>query len=252
MVALTIKDNFPDVQRYLKARHKQATFATAVALTRTAQDVRQAEYAEMRRVFDRPTPYTMRSLFVKPATKAKLESRVWVKDDRAGSGTPAERYLLPQIEGGPRRAKGFELALQRAGYMPQGYRAVPGEFARLDRFGNVSYGQLIEIMSQLRITLTSGHTRNISTDKKKAARARRRAGGQYVAFPEGRGTLRPGIYQRRDFAMGSAAPRAVLIFVRQTSYRPRFRFEAVAQRTLHRVFPAHFARAYREALATAR
>ena len=252
MVALTIKHNFPEVQKFLDAQHKQATYAAAVALTRTAQDVRTAEYAEMRRVFDKPTPYTMKSLFVKGATKQRMEARVWVKDDRAGSGTPAERYLLPQIEGGPRSLKGFERALQRAGYMRQGYKAVPGDFARLDQYGNVSFGQLIQIMSQLRITLTAGHTRNISTDKKKAARARQRAGGQYMAFPDGRGKLLPGIYQRRDFALGSAAPRPVLIFVRQVTYRRRLNFHAVGERTMQQVFPAHFERAFHEAMRTAR
>lgn len=252
MVTLTLKNNFPEVQKYLEAQQKQAAFAAAVALTRSAQDVRKAEYAEMQHVFDRPTPYTMRSLFVKPATKQRLEAKVWVKDDRAGSGTPAERYLLPQIEGGPRGMKGFELALQRAGYMRQGFKAVPGRFARLDAYGNVSYGQIIQILSQLRITLTAGHQRNISTDPKKAARARQRAGGQYVAFPDGRGKLPPGIYQRRDFAHGGAAPRPIFIFVRQVTYRRRFDFHGVGERTFQKVFPAHFEHAFAEAMRTAR
>lgn len=244
-----------DIERAMRGldrRSKQVRYALAVALTRTAQDVRAAEYDEMRREFDRPTPYTLRSLYVKGATRANLQAVVWVKDDRAGSGTPATRYLLPQIEGGPRGLKGFEKALQRAGYMKHGDKAVPGQFARLDRYGNVSYGQLIQIMSQLRITLTSGHHRNISTDAKKAARAVQRAGGQYFALPNGRGKLPPGIYQRRDFAHGSAAPRPVLVFVSGAAYRARFHFERVARRTISDKAGAHFIRAYREAQATAR
>lgn len=249
---ITVKSNIASVLRGLDRSEKQVRYATAVALTRTAQDVRRAEYDEMRRTFDRPTPYTLRSLFVKGATRANLEAVVWVKDDRAGSGTPAERYLLPQIVGGPRGLKGFEKALQRAGYMRAGDRAVPGRFARLDRYGNVSFGQIIQILSQLRITLTAGHDRNISTDRKKAAKARQRAGGQYIALPNGRGKLPPGIYQRRDFAIGSAAPRAVFVFVSGASYRKRFHFERVARRTIAERLPVHFTRAYREALGGAR
>jgi hypothetical protein len=249
---LKITTNFDDVLKGLDRQSKQTRFAMAVALTRTAQDVKKAEEEEMRRTFDSPTPYTLRSLFLKPATRANLEAMVWVKDDRAGSGTPATKYLLPQIEGGRRGIKGFEKALQQAGHMRKGYKAVPGQFARLDRFGNVSFGQIIQILSALRITLTAGHTRNQSFDAKKQARARQRQGGQIFALPDGRGKLPPGIYQRRDFSFGGAAPRPLFVFVSEVSYRKRFRFHDVAQRTVATKFQRHFDRAYAEALGTAR
>lgn len=249
---ISVRSNLGGLLRGLDRKEKQVRFALAVALTRTAQDVKRAEVEEMQRAFDRPTPYTLRSLFMQRATPATLRAQVWLKDDRAGSGTPADRYLLPQIIGGSRAAKSFERTLQRAGYMRPGDRAVPGRFARLDRFGNVSYGQIIQILSQLRLTLTAGYTRNKSTDTKKAKRAVQRQGGQYIALPEGRGKLPPGIYQRRDFALGSAAPRAVFVFVSSVTYRKRFAFERVARRTIAARLPAHFTRAYRTALASAR
>lgn len=252
MVAITVDVNTEAITRALAHNARQAKFAVAVALTRTAKNVKDAEYEQMRKSFDRPTTYTLRSLYMKPATRAKLEARVWLKDESAGSGTPASKYLLPQIEGGPRNVKRFEKALQAAGHMPHGYKAVPGRFAKLDRFGNVSFGQIIQILSQLNITLTAGHARNISTDPKKAARARRRAGGQFFAVPTARGRLRPGIYQRRDFAFGSAAPRPVFIFVPRVTYRRRFPFAEVAQRVIAAEFPAHFARAWDDAIRTAR
>ena len=70
----------------------------ATALTRTAVEVKDALRAELPRVFDRPTPYTLNSLFVKPARADRLQAETYFKDDSAGSGTPATKYLLPQVQ----------------------------------------------------------------------------------------------------------------------------------------------------------
>src|ERR1035441_633525 len=75
---------------------RQLPFATAKALTRTAQLIKAAEVDEMRRVFDRPTPWTLNSVFITPATKDNLIARVWLKQD-AAKGTPAAKYLLSEI-----------------------------------------------------------------------------------------------------------------------------------------------------------
>lgn len=247
---LTIKDNFPQVQRTIDALGKQARFAAAVALTKTAQDIRSAEVRELQRALDRPTPYTLRSLFLKPATKASLEAKVWIKDDRAGSGTPAVRYLLPQIEGGERSAKRFEQSLRLAGYLPPGWLAMPGAGARLDQYGNVSRGQIIEVLSQLRITIVAGFTRNMSFDSRKAIAAQRRAGGRYFAVRPGALTrLKPGIYQR-ELIGNNVSP--VFVFVRGATYRKRVDFFGVAEKVAAQKFPGHFKAAIERALATQR
>lgn len=72
---------------------KQLPFAMALALTRTAQLVQQAETANLPEVFDRPTPFTMKAIGMQKATKSKLESVIFVKDIQAG-------YLKPYIMGG--------------------------------------------------------------------------------------------------------------------------------------------------------
>ena len=48
----------------------------------------------MQLVFDRPTPYTLNSTFVSPATKTKLKAEVKLKDESA-KGLPATKYLAP-------------------------------------------------------------------------------------------------------------------------------------------------------------
>lgn len=211
--------------------------AVATALTRTAGQVRDEVRAEMQRVFDRPTPYTLGSLFVSPATATprKLWADVFFKDDRAGSGTPATRYLLPQVEGGTRRAKRYEIALRMAGHLPDGYVTVPGQGARLDAYGNISRGQIIQVLSQLRITLVAGSTRNLSFDAGKQIRAQRKAGGRFFVVKPG-ARIQPGVYQRELFGRNITP---VLIFVRSASYQPRLRFAAIARQVSERNLPGN-------------
>lgn len=232
---------FRQAAKDVRAVGKQAAFAQVVALTRTALDVQAAEKQEMRSAFDRPTPYTLNSIFVRPATKAKPEALVGVKDDENGvvgsSAIVPALYLGPEIDGGSRHVKRFERRLQLDGAMPRGWFAVPGKFARLDEYGNLSRGQITQILSQLTLTKVSGYTANISARSRKGAI--KRAGGQFLALPKGRGKLIPGIYQVRDTAFGRSAPRPVVIFVPAVHYRPRFHFDQVGRQAAEYFYDAN-------------
>lgn len=213
--------------------------AAATALTLTAKDAQAEVRREMLQVFDRPTPYTMNSLFVRPATAQQVQAEVFFKDDRAGSGTPATEFLLPQVEGGGRRTKRLEVALRAAGALPDGWFVAPGLGARLDAYGNVSRGQIIQVLSQLRITLVAGATRNMSFDARKAINAQKLAGGRFFVIRPGAGA-QPGVYQR-DFIGRNITP--VFIFVRKATYRPRLDFYGVVRRVAAQRLPVHLARA---------
>lgn len=73
----------------------QLPYATARALTETARAVQKAVTSELPSIFDRPTPFTMRGLAIKPARKADLTAEVFVKDIQA-------RYLKLEETGGTR------------------------------------------------------------------------------------------------------------------------------------------------------
>lgn len=222
---------------------KQWAFASAVALTRTAGRVRVAEQAEMRRVFDRPTPFTMNSLYMKSATRSNQEARVWFKDF-APKGTPAGKYLLPEVHGGDRAHKRFELLLQHAGLLPAGRSLVPASAAPLDQYGNVARGLYTKILSQLRAQFDPAN------NTKRRRQGRRQWGGQYFyGNPGGKGR---GIWERFTFAFGSAV-KPVFIEVSGTpSYRSRFDFFGVAERVAGIAFVEEFDKAASETLRTAR
>lgn len=218
-------EGLEQVQQELRFSARRMNTAVATALTRTALEIKSEEVDEMRRSLDRPTPYTLNALFTRPAKPERLEAEVFFKDDRAGSGTPATKYLLPQVEGGKRSAKRFERALQLAGHLPSGWFVTPGEGARLDAYGNISKGQIIQVLSQLRITLTAGFTRNLSFDPKKQRAAVKKAGGRFFVIKPGTKGAAPGVYIR-DLHQRTITP--IFKFVQRAGYQKRFNFYAVA------------------------
>ena len=257
---ITLSSNIAEVRAQLaQFSDRRFNAAMATALTRTAVQVRDAVQAEMPRVLDRPTPYTTRQLRYVPAKADRLAAAVGfnvvnVTDERGatiafrdlGPGeTPAGKYLQPNIEGGARRLKRMEQALRAIGALPNGWLAVPGQGATLDAYGNVSRGQVLQVLSQLRVQLLSGSDRNASFNARKQITAQRRAGGRYYVVPPGKGKVQPGIYQR-EFVGRNITP--VFIFVRGANYKRRFDFDGVSQRLAAQALPLEVQRAIAENL----
>jgi hypothetical protein len=224
----------------------QIPFATAKALTMTAKAVQREIDAEIKRVFDRPTPYTQRATFVRTATKQRLFAEVKLKD-QAFKGNPAVRYLEAQVEGGRRKHKGFEKLLIRAGVMPAGWYAVPGKGAPLDAYGNISGGTITRILSQLK----ASRDPLANETARSKGRNRRRVKARYFAVMPGRERtkhLKAGVYERVGRSI-----KPVLIYVqRAPKYRRRLQFYRIADQVARMRFPIEFARAAREAISTAR
>jgi len=82
--------------RLTSAISKQVPFAMAKALTQTAIQAQTDIVHAMARVFDRPTPYTLNSTYVIPATKDRLEAFVRLKDESA-KGLPAVKWLHAEV-----------------------------------------------------------------------------------------------------------------------------------------------------------
>jgi hypothetical protein len=250
-MTIDVRNAIQQLTQHTTSGQKQVKFATRLALTRTGQKTLEAEKREMRDVFSNPTPYTMSSLYLRPATATNLSAEVKLKDF-AGKGTPAAVFLAAQIKGGMRGQKRFERALQSIDALPPGYRVVPGAGAKLDAYGNISRGQIVQILSYFNTFPEAGYKANMS-DKRRAALARGTARQQGYTYFVGRpGDRLPlGIYQRVSFSRGTAI-RPILIFVRWAVYEAVFDFQDVAQRTIDREFASEFTKALIEAEASAR
>ena len=285
---LDVRTDLKQAERYLQGLRKdQVPFATAYALTQTAKNAQSNIIEQMKRVFDRPKPYTLNGTYVKPATKRNLVALVKLKDGYLGDageqskkGTP-DKYLAAQVKGGARRPTGFERVLISQGMMPPGYYAVPTNFAPKDAFGNVPSGFYTRVMSQLEIgdefqrksrTKTrSSKPRNttkasspIEQAKRREARERRKAAQQlkpkvarrprlpiFNVYPnrERNKHLKPGIYER----VSNTSVKPIFIYVdRAPSYKPRLPFEKIVQDTVATRLSANFEAGFRLASATAR
>jgi len=239
MMSVDVKYSTKNIDRLMKQLPKQTTFATALALTRTAQEVQKEEHREIKKVFDSPTARTKNATFVIPATKARLSAEVKVKDE-TDKGTPVSKYLEAQIKGGARRHKGFENRLIEKGMMPANMFAVPTRIIKKNQAGNVSQGQIQKILSGL-----SAQRDSAQNDYKGSPRGRT-AGKYFSGIISGV----HGIWDVNKLKNGGAA--LLFIFVKAPRYKARFDFQGVAKKTIKREFSNQFNKALAFALKTAR
>lgn len=222
--------------------NSQLPFAMAKAMTRTAKDAQQALYREMDAVWDRPAPFSKRSLFVKPATKTDLTASVEIKDQfpSKATATPDEIYRH-QFERGDRARKGIERWATSAGLISARELLVPGEYAKLDAYGNMARGQVAQIMSQLRLGLDPASWKSNS---KRSQRNRKKSG---VLFWSRGGHLRRGVWKRegRDVL-------PIMVVVDKAIYTPRMDMARVVNETIDANFSANLTDALAQAAATAR
>ena len=265
-------------------RRIRSTIATA--MTKTAVAVRDEMQRKMDSALDRPIGYTRRNLRYTAATAKGLQATVGFDivanqdmygkvtgyTDMGKGQTPVGKYMMDQIEGGPRRDKRFEIALRRVGILPAGWFAVPGERAKIDAFGNQSPGEIRQILSWFDAAeLVAGSRQNMRAAgrAKRSQGTRRKAGWEYHVIRPGqvlkrswarntsaagpsrsRGTkkMQPGIYRQTRHALGNQVE-PIMIFVKSARYRARWDFYGDAQRAVDRIYPSQIERAIREATA---
>ena len=251
---LSIRTNFPEVQRALKKASSQVPFALSVAMNNTAEKAKAAMVKEMKRVFDRPTPFVLNSLRVKRSTKTKLVAELAYKDKN--SAESSRSMVEPHVFTGKRHHKAMEARLFRAGLMPAGYSAVPGAAAKLDGYGNMSKGQISQVLNVLGTYREAGYNKADARTVARLAKgnAKRNVYGfVYWVNPVNSkrgGHLPPGVFQRVKTPFGSSL-KPVLIFVREARYKKLLNFFEIVNQTVNREFPGEFNRAFDKAVATA-
>jgi len=247
---IKVSINSREVRKMLATYPKQAKRALEISLDKTAYEIRDAVKSEMKRVFDRPTPYTLNSLKVTRTKNHNMKAYVWFKDPERMS----QHYLVPQVEGGTRKYKGFERALGDQMF-------VPGKGAKMTPFGNIQPGQIRQILSVLKLAERAGGYQANITAKSAKRNSKQR---DFVYLMNGSGKLPPGIYERvattkrvalrgknRKFGeyqrgVKSKAVRArglkpVMLHGRNKApVRPRLPFYETAQIVYGRVFIAKF------------
>ena len=122
---IEIKADFERAERMLTdLGRRQLPFAAALALNDTAAEVKDEEERGLEGVFDSPTPFTKRGVYVQRASKSRLQAEVGMKSIQAG-------YLELQVTGGMRRPAGGALVI------PVGQR--------VNKYGNLPRGTVAKL-----------------------------------------------------------------------------------------------------------
>jgi hypothetical protein len=267
--------NVAEVRRAMEAERKRVKAAALGALDDVAFQARRDVQIEMRRRFDRPTPFTLNAVAVQ-TTRRTAEIRATVREamgvtqsgaaayvflrDPGGKAVNPNSVLQAEIEGGRRNDKRMERALQRLGVLNSGWQVVPASGLppeKLDGYGNVRGSFIVQLISYFQGFGEQGYRANM-TDKRKAQLAKR--GRTARGFVEVRGVeyfisrgpgtwfgrgswkrgreqhLAPGIWSRSGLHGTNIKP--VFMFVRRPVYRSVLPFEQIVQDTAEREYDA--------------
>ena len=195
-------------------------------------DAKPAIQEEMKKVFDRPTPYTLNSVYTKLNTQ-DMSVDIGLKE-WGGKGTAAAEYLKPQIFGGGRPMKRSEKYL--------GSYYVPGAGARLNQYGNMSGAQITQILSALKAFPEVGYLANVTGRSRKRNKKIR----NFFMVKNPGGNLHPGVYER----LGSGKIKPILIFIGSPHYTIRLRWFDVIQKAVNQNIQRRFNDAYNRVFRT--
>jgi hypothetical protein len=211
---------------------KHLPFVLSKTINNVAQKIKKAEVEEMKSVFDRPTPWVLNGLYIQSSTKTNLSAEVFFKDRSAmAKGTPLSELIKPQVHGGTREFKRSERLLGNKYW-------VPGAKVRLNKYGNVSGGQITQVLSVLKRSVDP--YQNITARSMKRNKKPR----NYFMIRNKSRNLRPGIWERTS--KGHVKP--ILMFVRRPGYRARLNFYGIGRRIAVEQMVTTFHQNMREAI----
>jgi hypothetical protein len=231
------------LKKFYALEPRQFPFIVALAMNRTMKVIKQLERDAMVKAFDRPTPFTLNGLQTNIAKKEKLEASIGLREF-AGKGTPASKYLAPEIYGGQRPLKRMEKALQAIGVMPAGMYAVPAKGAPLNAYGNLTGGYIVKVLSALRAFSEVGYKANRTAASAKRAKGKQK---QFFAVTDPARGLPLGVYERKAKAI-----HMVIAYVPKAVYDKRLPFFEVAEKNAKDLLPYALQQAAKQALATSR
>lgn len=239
-----------------KLSGQQLKTALAAAINDTGHMVRKQMGEEMRKAFDRVTPFIERSPKLVPATPERLEASILPTVDarnlpsKGGKvGVDPQQVLHAQEFGGRRRDKKSEKRLRQAGLLPTGYQtAIPKDPypGSDDGHGNLRGAFMQTLLSYLQTYSEAGYKANMGAKKKARIEGRttysqlsnkrevKSIGGvvffvHHGAMRGGRGGthLAPGIWAKSG--THGAMVRPVLMFIKAPGYSQRLSMERIAQ-----------------------
>jgi hypothetical protein len=253
MFNVNIEDELPKLLEQLKGiEPAQWPKILSYAANKTGDYVLAGYKKDMPSFFDRPTPFTINSMYLQLASPSKLEASVQWKDP--AKGRSAGQYLQPEVSGGQRRLKGLEVGLQRVGQMPSGYYAIPSTSVQLDQYGNVPSALVRTVLRYLQANNDAEDARRLAKYSRQStykfikgfgktalnaqkasdreARAFKKKALYFTAQPNDGSHLGPGVYQRSGSSLVQ-----LFAFVKQVNYNISYPFAQTGEARAVAKFP---------------
>ena len=238
-LGISTRTNADQIIAALEAKNRKIEDVIRYAVNDTVDDMVIGQRIEMRRVFDRPRPYTVNALFGKYASRrgSLLKAGIAFREFSGRTGTPAYKYLMPHIKGGPRRLKRSEKALQSINSLPGGKLTVQGKNFQRDQYGDITGGQYTRMLAELGVSV------NGMAGPAKQKSIREKGGRRFFAMPHKGGRRGDGnpmaIAERRGKEIV-----IMLVLTGEFTYKPRYDFYGLANRQVMYSLPKHFNRIF--------
>mgnify|MGYP003385304303 CR=1 FL=1 len=220
---ISVKVDISGLERRAQMLHsEQVPFATAAALTRTAQDAANELNTVMPRYIDRPTPFTQKAFTQSRATKRDLRAVVFVKDIQA-------KYLRYQILGGNRAPDKIANKLPST--------------INLNEFGNIPRGEIAKLIALAKAgkRLTKARGKKLGVSSKLD-----------LFYGDPGNGMPPGIYKRVAQGDRHTLIPLVVFLKKPAHYKPIFPMRAIVQQVVDQKFAINFRTAFAAAIKTAR
>lgn len=230
-------EGLKDVLKWLDDKQKDKVPDAAMkAVNATAKLAQKAVQEEMKKVFDRPTPYTLRSVWIEKAIKERLSAEVYIFNEWAGKGTSPIKYLWPEVEGGRRDQKPFEKLLSNIGVIGKNQFLMPWK-ARLNQYGNVSPGVIQQVLSGLQAGRDASQDSPLPGEGYKGTRANRTVAKRYFTTKNFGNVV---IWEVSE-KTGKRTP--LFVSTNRATYKRRLRFAEIVNNISDRCLVTEFIRA---------
>jgi hypothetical protein len=217
----------------------------ARTITSLAYDAKKEVEGWLPRLLDRPTPYTMKSLFVFQAERNDLRAAVAFKTESGKLGrhmmdsVKPSRSMQAQVFGGRRQLKKSEQTLRSNGITSASRPyLIPAIGAKRDRYGNVTGAFMNKVLFQgVKMgSASQGYHVPLNGRTKDSSKK-----NQYFVMRRRFGQVPVGIFKN----MGkSQPPLPVFLFSAKADYKPRVPFYAIAQAVINRNWRKRFDESY--------
>jgi hypothetical protein len=263
-LSLLVKPALDQLKKQLDAAKKQMQFAERQALNDIGKAVQDGLKDEMKGVFRKPTKTTLNSIKFWPARPIKVngetissEAIIFIQDSYGNKNkeklsspalTPKD-YLAPQILGGQRGHKRYELRMIKAGILGSGQYLVPGE-SQSALTGNVLFKNIMGILSDIKAINSEWETGRYYKRHKGQSRAQKERGSTFFVGSPGGGTKTLAIWERDNMSNN-----IVPIFIPKNiapTYNVRFDMYGVAERIVEARLEKVFTERINHAIQTAK